>query len=240
MRTQAQRSQVPSLEASVPGRSALPTIFIVDDDQSARQSLERLMQSAGWAVESFDSAEELLARPRAMKPGCLIVDAGGLELQQALSDRPETPVIFVTSHSDVRMTVRAMKAGAVDFLTKPCCNSMLMSAVESALDRSRRALAQEAALRSIKDRYTLLSRRERDVMDLVVRGLLNKQVGAELGICEITVKAHRGRVMRKMAADSLANLVNMARALGQGADSTVFAVHPAANIWIGGVGGNIE
>jgi FixJ family two-component response regulator len=172
------------------------------------------MQSAGWAAESFESGEELLARPRAMQPGCLIVDTGGLELQQALADRPETPVIFMTSQSDVRMTVRAMKAGAVDFLTKPCCNSMLMSAVESALDRSRRALAQEAALRSMKDRYTLLTRRERDVMGLVVKGLLNKQVAAQLGIAEITVKTHRGRVTRKMGANSFASLMNMARALG--------------------------
>jgi FixJ family two-component response regulator len=211
---QAQRSQVLSLETSVPDRMPLPTVFIVDGDESARLSLERLMQSAGWAVESFDSAEDLLARPRAMRPGCLIVDAGGLELQQALADRPETPVIFVTSHSDVQMTVRAMKAGAVDFLTKPCCNLMLMSAVESALDRSRRALAQEATLRNLRDRYTLLTRRERDVMGLVVRGLLNKQVGAELGISEITVKTHRGRAMHKMAARSLANLLNMARTLG--------------------------
>jgi FixJ family two-component response regulator len=210
----AQRLQVPSPETSVPGGVTLPTVFIVDDDDSARQSIEQVMQSAGWAVESFDSGEALLARPRAMKPGCLIVDAGGLELQQALADRPETPVIFVTSQSDIQMTVRAMKAGAVDFLTKPCCNSMLMSAVESALDRSRRALVQEAALRSLKGRYALLSPRERDVMRLVVRGLLNKQVAAELGISEITVKTHRGRVTRKMAARSLASLLNMARALG--------------------------
>jgi FixJ family two-component response regulator len=210
VRMQAQRSQVPSLQVSVP----LPTVFIVDDDASARQSLERLMQSAGWTVESFDSADGLLARPRALQPGCLIVDTGGLELQEALADRPETPVIFVTSRNDVPMMVRAMKAGAVDFLTKPCSDSMLMSAVETAFDRSRRALAQEAALRSLNAHYTLLTPRERDVMGLVVRGLLNKQVAAELGISEVTVKTHRGRVMRKMAAGSLVSLANMARALG--------------------------
>jgi FixJ family two-component response regulator len=210
---QAQLAPVQPIETSVIRRTTLPAVFIVDDDESARESLEVSMKTAGWQVESFESAAKFLARPRATQPGCVIVDTDGFELQQALADRPETPVIFVTRHSDVRMTVRAMKAGAVDFLTKPCTEAAICSAVESALDRSRRVLAQEAAIRGLRDRYASLSPREREVLGLVVTGMLNKQVGAELGISEITVKAHRGRMMRKMAADSLADLVNIARTL---------------------------
>lgn len=210
---QAQLAQVQSVETSLVRRTQQPTVFIVDRDEPTRESLERLMRRAGWQVESFDCGEEFLARPRALKPGCLIVDTEALDLQQALADRRETPLIFVTSHRDVRMTVRAMKAGAVDFLTKPCSDDAILGAVESALERSRRTLVEEAAVRVLADRYASLSPREREVLGLVVSGLLNKQVGAELGISEITVKAHRGRMMRKMAADSLAALVNMARTL---------------------------
>lgn len=210
---QAQLAHTQSLEASLARRVELPTVFMVQVDESACRSLEPLMRVAGWQVECFESALEFLVRPRAMTPACVIVDIDGLALQQALADHPETPVIFVTSHHDVRMTVRAMKAGAVDFLTQPCSDAVVVDAVEMALDRSRCALAQAAALRSLNGRYALLSPRERQVLGLVVCGLLNKQVGAELGISEITVKAHRGQVMRKMAADSLADLVNMARTL---------------------------
>jgi FixJ family two-component response regulator len=185
---------------------------------SARESLEVLVRAAGWQVESFASAEEFLARPRAMQPGCLLVDVSlpeldGLDLQETIADRHETPVVFVTSQHDIRMTVRAMKAGAVDFLTKPFSSAAILSAVQCALDRSRKALAEENALRVLKLRYALLTSREEEVLALVVTGLLNKQVAAELGISEITVKAHRGNMMRKMAARSFAELVNMAAQL---------------------------
>ena len=198
--------------------SPIPTIFVVDADLSVRESLDWLMRGAGWHVECFASGEEFLARPRAMQPGCLIVDVAlprldGLALQETIADRRETPVVFITSGRDVGLTVRAMKAGAVDFLTKPLDEPAMLCAVRSALERSRQALAQAASIRVFQDRYASLSPREREVMGLVVRGLLNKQVGGELRISEITVKAHRGKVMRKMAAHSLADLVNMAARL---------------------------
>jgi FixJ family two-component response regulator len=216
MQTQEARRQ--SLDSAVMRMTHLPTVFIVDEDSSVRESLEILIRTAGWQVESFASAEEFLARPRILRQGCLILDVSlpqldGLALQEIMADRSETPLIFVTSHRDVRMTVRAMKAGAVDFLTKPCSSPAILSAVRCALDRSRHALAQEAALRILQARYASLTLREREVLGLVVTGLLNKQIGAELGISEITVKAHRGNMMRKMEADSLAELVNMAAEL---------------------------
>ena len=196
-----------------------PIVFIVDDDVSVRESLELLIQSAGWLPETFASAEEFLARPRPDVPSCLVLDVSlpdlnGLELQQRIADdRLDMPIIFITGHGDVPMTVRAMKAGAVEFLTKPFSDDVLLSAIAGAIERSRAAVGREAELREIRDRYESLSPREREVMALVVSGMLNKQVGGELHISEITVKAHRGQVMRKMKADSLADLVNLAARL---------------------------
>lgn len=223
---QAQEAHCQSLETPAMRVRHVPTVFIVDDDLSVRESLQSLVRAAGCEVESYASAEEFLARPRMMRPGCLILDVSlpqldGLALQELIADRREMPLIFVTGHRDIRMTVRAMKAGAVDFLTKPFNGAAMLSAVRSALDRSRQALAREAARRILEDRYASLSPRERDVLRLVVSGLLNKQIGGELGISEITVKAHRGRVMRKMAADSLAALVTMAARLPLNATDTI-------------------
>jgi FixJ family two-component response regulator len=193
-------------------------VFIVDDDISVRESLELLIRSAGWKPETFASAQEFLRRSRSQAASCLVLDVAlpdlnGLELQQRVADRVDMPIIFITGHGDVPMSVRAMKAGAVEFLTKPFTDDVLLTAIEHAIERSRAALGQEAALRGLRDRHASLTRREGEVMALVVSGLLNKQVGGELGISEITVKAHRGRVMRKMKADSLADLVTMASAL---------------------------
>ena len=197
-----------------------PIVFVVDDDVSVRESLELLIQSAGWQPETFASATAFLARPRVDVPRCLVLDVSlpdlnGLELQKRIADdRLDLPIIFITGYGDVPMTVRAMKAGAVEFLTKPFSDDVLLSAIAGALERSRAALGDEVAMREVRERYASLSRREREVMALVVSGLLNKQVGGELHISEITVKAHRGKVMRKMKADSLADLVNMAAGLG--------------------------
>jgi FixJ family two-component response regulator len=195
-----------------------PVVFVVDSDASVRDSLERFAESAGWRVEAFASASAFLARPRAAAPGCLVIDVGlpdadGLEMQLRLADRPEMPVIFVTGCADVRTVVRAMKAGAVEFLTKPLAAELLLDAMRHAIERSRAALARQAELEALRERYTSLSCRERAVMALVVCGRLNKQCGAELGISEITVKAHRGKMMRKMGARSLPDLVNMAAKL---------------------------
>jgi FixJ family two-component response regulator len=199
-----------------------PVVFVVDDDVSVRESLELLIRSAGWQPETCESAWEFLSRPRALAPNCLILDVNlpdlsGLDLQQLVSvERTDMPIIFVTGYGDVPMTVKAMKAGAVEFLTKPFSDEVLLTAVEQALARSRAALERESDLRALRDRYTSLSRREQEVMALVVSGLMNKQVGYELGISEITVKAHRGRVMHKMEAHSLADLVTMAARLRAG------------------------
>jgi len=196
-----------------------PIVFVVDDDVSVRESLELLIQTEGWQPETFASAQEFLARPRAPVPSCLVLDVSmpdlnGLELQQRLApDRGDMPIIFITGHGDIPMSVRAMKAGAIEFLTKPFGDEALLNAIGHAIERSQAALDQEAGVREVRDRYASLSAREREVMVLVVSGLLNKQVGGELGISEITVKAHRGRVMRKMKADSLADLVKMAARL---------------------------
>jgi FixJ family two-component response regulator len=196
-----------------------PIVFVVDDDISVRESLELLIQTEGWQPETFASAQEFLARPRAPVPSCLVLDVSmpdlnGLELQQRLApDRGDMPIIFITGHGDIPMSVRAMKAGAIEFLTKPLGDEALLGAIAQAIERSRSALAREAEGRILRDRYAGLSPREREVMDLVVAGRLNKQVGGELGISEITVKAHRGKVMRKMHADSLADLVKMAAQL---------------------------
>ena len=205
---------------SRPSTTTTPIVFVVDDDVSVRESLELLIQSSGCEVETFGSAREFLARPAASVPHCLILDVSlpdvnGIELQRRIAgDRPEMPVIFITGYGDVPMTVQAMKAGAFDFLTKPLGDQTLLAGVRDALERSRRALDKEATLRELRENYASLTPREREVMVLVAAGLLNKQVGGELGISEITVKAHRGKVMRKMKADSLPSLVHMVDRLG--------------------------
>lgn len=198
---------------------AKPTVFVVDDDVSVRQSLELLISSAGWVPQTFASAQEFLSRPRVFAPSCLVLDVNlpglnGLDLQKRIADdRIDMPIIFISGYDDVPITVRAMKAGAVEFLTKPFGEDVMLAAIREAIDRSCAAQGGGAALRALRDRYASLTRREREVMALVASGLLNKQVGAELGINEITVKAHRGRMMRKMQAASLPDLVNMAAAL---------------------------
>jgi FixJ family two-component response regulator len=198
---------------------ATPIVFVVDDDVSVRESLELLIRHAGWQPEMFESAQEFLVRPRPLVPSCLVLDIAlpglnGLQLQERIADRTDMPIIFITGAGDVPMTVQAMKAGAVEFLTKPFSDTVLLSAIQQAMERSETALGVEAEIKSLRERYATLSRREREVLGLVVRGLLNKQVGFELGISEITVKAHRGQMMRKMEVGSLVHLVNIAGKLG--------------------------
>ncbi len=204
--------------------AALPTtpvVFVVDDDISVRESLEALIRLEGWQPETFASARDFLAQPRIFAPSCLVLDVSlpdlsGLDLQKRIAaDRIDMPIIFITGYGDVPMTVQAMKAGAVEFLTKPFEDDVLLRAIRHAIDRSHAALAHEAQLGALEDHYKSLSRREREVMALVVMGLLNKQIAGELGISEITVKAHRGQVMRKMKATSLADLVHMAARFDQ-------------------------
>ncbi len=203
-----------------------PIVFVVDDDISVRESLELLIRSEGWQPEIFASAQDFLTRPRSLVPNCLVLDVSlpglnGLELQtRVAADRPDMPIIFITGFGDVPMSVQAMKAGAVEFLTKPFSNDVLLNAIRQAIERSRVALDGECDMRVLRDRYASLSGRECQVLALVVAGMPNKQVASELGISEITVKAHRGRVMRKMQADSLADLVKMATKLNVGRTRT--------------------
>jgi len=212
-------STIPSRSIEVPAMlDATSVVFVVDDDVSVRESLELLISTAGSQSETFASAQAFLSRPRATVPCCLVLDLtlpglNGLELQQRLAERTEMPIIFITGHGDVPMTVQAMKAGAVEFLTKPFKDDVLLDAIRGAIERSRIALRLDSEMRALRPCYESLTPREREVMALVVSGLLNKQVGGELGISEITVKAHRGQVMRKMKADSLPDLVTMAARL---------------------------
>jgi FixJ family two-component response regulator len=211
-------SEYASPRSRPPTTPAIPIVFVIDDDLSVRESLELLIRSAGWQSNLSASAEEFLARPRVFTPSCLLLDVNlpdinGRDLQKLIADRAELPIIFITGHGDIPMAVQAIKAGAVEFLTKPLVGEVLLSAVRHALTRSHTALRHEAQLSVLRDRYMSLSLREREVMAFVVSGRLNKQVAGELGISEITVKQHRGKMMRKMKADSLADLVNMAAGL---------------------------
>ena len=203
-------------------------VFVVDDDVSVRESLELLIQFAGWQAETFAAAADFLARRRTTTPSCLVLDVSlpdlnGLELQKLIaSERREMPIIFITGHGDVPMSVQAMKGGAVEFLTKPFDDEILLSAIRHALTRSASVLDEQAEILLLRDTYESLTPREQEVMQLVVAGMLNKQIGLKLGISEITVKAHRGKMMQKMKADSVADLVKIAMKLG---------LAPAKNPW---------
>ena len=208
---------------SSPVATAKPIVFVVDDDAWVRESLETLIRDEGWQPETFASAQEFLDHPRTFAPSCLVLDVSlpglnGLELQKRVAvDRTDMPIIFITGHGDIPMSVGAMKAGAVEFLTKPFNDEILLAAIRKALERSRLALAQEAEIQQLRDRYASLTARERDVMALVVSGLLNKQVAGEISITESTVNAHRGQMMHKMQANSVADLVKMTARLHQNA-----------------------
>jgi FixJ family two-component response regulator len=197
----------------------LSIVFVVDDDISVRESLELLIKSEGWQPQLFVSAQEFLSCPRPTVPCCLILDVNlpelnGLELQKQLTNRNDMPIVFISGCADVPMSVQAMKAGAVEFLTKPLQHDVLVKAIRDAIDHSRETLRLHSEMQALRGCYESLTQREREVMALVVSGLLNKQIGGELGISEITVKAHRGQVMRKMKANSLPDLVTMAARFG--------------------------
>ncbi len=205
-----------------------PIVFVVDDDVSVRESLDLLIKFAGWQSETFASAVDFLARPRTTTPSCLVLDVSlpdldGLELQKLIaSERTDMPIIFITGHGDIPMTVKAMKGGAVEFLTKPFEDEVLLSAIRHAIKRSAAVLDDQAETSALRSSYESLTPREREVMQLVVAGMLNKQIGLNLGISEVTVKAHRGKMMQKMKAESLADLVKTAVRLG---------LAPARNPW---------
>jgi FixJ family two-component response regulator len=214
--------------AAAPKSQQKPIVFVVDDDISVRESLELLIEFAGWRPETFASAGEFLEHPRSTMPSCLVLDISlpdlnGLELQRLIaSERTDMPIIFITGHGDVPMTVQAMKGGAVEFLTKPFDDEVLLNAIRHAIRRSAAVLDDQAEIAVLSSCYKSLTPREQDVLRLVVAGMLNKQIGLKLGISEITVKAHRGKMMQKMKADSLAYLVKTAVRLG---------LAPARNPW---------
>ena len=195
-----------------------PVVFVVDDDVSVRESLEALIETAGWRTKTFATALDFLDTGHEASPSCLVLDVSlpglsGLDLQHRLRDRRDLPIIFITGYGDIPMSVQAMKAGAVEFLTKPFSDDALLGAISRAIESSTRVLDRESELQQLRQAYASLSLRERQVMARVVSGRLNKRIGTELGISVITVKAHRGQVMRKMNADSLADLVRKAAAL---------------------------
>jgi len=216
------------MSVPAPKSQQQPIVFVVDDDVSVRESLELLIKFAGLQPETFESAKDFLERPRTTTPSCLVLDVSlpdlnGLELQKLIgSERSDMPIIFITGHGDVPMTVKAMKAGAVEFLTKPFDDEVLLSAIRHAIKRSAAVLDDQAEITAQRSSYESLTPREQDVMRLVVAGMLNKQIALKLGISEITVKAHRGKMMQKMKADSVADLVTTAVKLG---------LVPAKNPW---------
>lgn len=208
-----------SLSKSTPSAVGTPLVFIVDDDVSVRESLELVIRAAGWQSQTFASAREFLSHPRVLAPNCLILDVelpdvNGLDLQQQIGDEYHPPIIFLTGHGDIPSSVRAIRAGALDFLTKPWNSDKLLALINMAIDQDLEHRAQQSDLDRLRRRFESLTRREREVLPLVVGGLLNKQAAAHLGISEITLQIHRTNVMRKMAAASLADLVRMAGSLG--------------------------